>query len=101
MFPRGKTMGKLTDMEVKKAVATDKRREIPDGDGLYLIVQPSGVKSWAVRYRMPGSNRIQKFTIGRLDTWSLKAAREKLREVCQMTRDKLGDRLITSQPDAD
>ncbi len=29
------------------------RREVPDGGmpGLYLILQPSGVKSWAIRYR--------------------------------------------------
>ena len=33
-----------------------KRLEIPDAiiPGLYLVVQPSGVKSWAVRYRYQG-----------------------------------------------
>ncbi|MDE2466173.1 MAG: tyrosine-type recombinase/integrase [Alphaproteobacteria bacterium] len=37
----------------------DKRREIPDGvvTGLYFIVQPSGRKSWAVRYRANGRPR--------------------------------------------
>jgi hypothetical protein len=32
------------------------RNEIADGgaDGLYLIVQPSGAKSWAIRYRHNG-----------------------------------------------
>jgi hypothetical protein len=42
----------LTAAGVEKAKANpDKRREIPDGllAGLYLIVQPSGSKSWAVR----------------------------------------------------
>lgn len=47
----------LTDKAVEK-LKTDptKRREIPDAGkpGLYLIVQPSGRKSWAVRYRHRG-----------------------------------------------
>ena len=32
------------------------RREIPDGamPSLYIVVQPSGAKSWAVRYRVNG-----------------------------------------------
>jgi integrase len=39
------------------------RVEIPDGGqrGLYLIVQPSGTKSWAVRYRFNG--KPQKLTL--------------------------------------
>jgi integrase len=50
------------------------RREIPD-DGcasLYLIVQPSGVKSWAVRYRYQG--RPTKLTL--IGVTSLAAARK-------------------------
>tara|TARA_R110002051_G_scaffold189149_3_gene258518 strand:- start:2322 stop:2501 length:180 start_codon:yes stop_codon:yes gene_type:complete len=40
------------------------RREIPDGllTGPYFIIQPSGRKSWAVRYRAHG--RPRKFTLG-------------------------------------
>ncbi|MER8902274.1 integrase arm-type DNA-binding domain-containing protein [Mesorhizobium sp. C277A] len=40
------------------------RREIPDGalPGLYLVVQPTGVKSWALRYRFDGKPK--KLTIG-------------------------------------
>jgi integrase len=52
------------------------RREIPDRylPGLYLLVQPSGVKSWAVRYRHGGKTR--KFTLGSYPAFDLKAARE-------------------------
>jgi integrase len=52
------------------------RREIPDGllPGFYLIVQPSGAKSFAVRYRHSGIPR--KFTIGAWPTISLEAARD-------------------------
>ena len=42
----------------------DKRLEIPDGGvrGLYLVVQPSGARSWAVRYRYAG--KPAKLTLG-------------------------------------
>ena len=55
------------------------RREIPDGlvTGLYLIIQPSGVRSWAVRYRAGGKTR--KHTLGAFPAVDLKAAREKAR----------------------
>jgi integrase len=51
------------------------RREIPDGHmpGLYLIVQPSGARSWAVRYRHRGQSR--KHTLGSYPAIDLKTAR--------------------------
>jgi integrase len=54
----------LTAIAVAKARAGDDRREIPDGGctGLYLIVQPSGHKSWHLRYRRHG--RTKNFTLG-------------------------------------
>jgi integrase len=59
-------MGKkpLTALAVAKAKARAERREIPDPGchGLYLIVQSSGHKSWALRYR--SQNRSVKFTLG-------------------------------------
>ena len=52
------------------------RNEIADGgaDGLYLIVQPSGAKSWAIRYRHNG--RPTKFTLGGGEALSLAQARK-------------------------
>lgn len=43
----------------------DRRQEIPDPalSGLYLVVQPSGAKSWAVRYRHAGKPK--KLTLGK------------------------------------
>lgn len=54
-----------------------KRLEIPDGllAGMYLIVQPSGAKSWAVRYRSPASGKPAKFTLGRYPALGLADAR--------------------------
>jgi integrase len=54
----------LTAIAVAKARPRPARREIADGGctGLYLIVQPSGVKSFAARYRSRG--RSVKLTLG-------------------------------------
>ena len=60
----------LTDLSVKGAKPRKGegdqllRNEVPDGGlpGFYLIVQPSGKKSWAVRYRY--QRQARKFTIG-------------------------------------
>ena len=54
---------KLTPFVIDKAKAGAKRREIPDAakPGLYLIIQPNGRKSWAVRYRHNGTPR--KYTL--------------------------------------
>ncbi len=51
------------------------RQEIPDAHmpGLYLVLQASGSKSWAVRYRHLG--RPRKHTIGPFPAIDLKAAR--------------------------
>lgn len=52
------------------------RRELADAllPGLYHVVQPSGARSWAVRYRADGSSR--KYTIGPYPKINLAAARE-------------------------
>jgi integrase len=51
------------------------RREIPDPAlaGLYLVVQPSGKKSWALRYRFAGKPK--KLTLGRWPIMGVAAAR--------------------------
>jgi len=49
----------LTDIGIRNLKKGPKRREIPDPGacGLYVVVQPSGVKSFAVRYRFGGKPR--------------------------------------------
>jgi integrase len=66
----------LTQVGVEKMKPSDSRREIPDGllAGLYLVVQPSGHKSWAVRTRING--RPVKATLGSFPAVSLKDARD-------------------------
>ena len=54
----------LTAISCRNTRPGAKRREIPDGGcrGLYFIVQSSGVKSWAARFRYRGQTR--KLTLG-------------------------------------
>jgi hypothetical protein len=70
----------LTDRVVQQAKAKSARVEIADAvlPGLYLIVQSTGAKSWAVRYRM--GRRTRKLTLpGRYPVLSLAKAREAAR----------------------
>ena len=57
-------MPRLTDAAAIKRKPFDKRIEVHDGNGLYLVIQPSGAKSWAYRYRIDGKSR--KLTLGTL-----------------------------------
>jgi integrase len=54
-------------------------REIPDGGlpGLYLVIQPSGTRSFTLRYRHIG--RTRNMTLGRWPAFSLSEAREAAR----------------------
>jgi len=78
----------LTDRVVQQAKAGDARVEIADAvlPGLYLIVQPTGVKSWAVRYRT--GPRTRKLTLpGRYPVVSLAKAREAGRAALESVTD--------------
>jgi len=70
----------LTTKSVEQLKADPtKRLELPDGllAGLYFVVQPSGAKSWAVRYRHGGSPR--KLTLGPFPALDLGSARGEAR----------------------
>ena len=80
----------LTDAQVRKEKPDrEKRREVADArePGLFLLVQPSGVKSWAVRYRRHGDGVSRKYTIGRYPAVSLAGARQRAHEVIQQAKD--------------
>jgi integrase len=61
----------LTAQTVEKAKAKGERYEIADGkcSGLFLVVQTTGAKSWALRFRSPvdrdeGQRKAKKLTLG-------------------------------------
>jgi integrase len=59
-------MVRLTDIAIRNLKAGMTRREIPDSGqrGLYLILQPTGGKVFAVRYRFAGKPRKLTLTAG-------------------------------------
>jgi integrase len=68
---------KLTALKIEQLRPRAIRTEYPDGGcaGLYFIVQPSGKRSWAVRYRRKADGKPRKITLD--GSLSLAAARAK------------------------
>jgi integrase len=70
----------LTVARIEAAKPKETRYELPDAGlpSFYLIIQPSGHKSFALRYRAAGKPR--KYTIGAYPQLTLEAARKLARE---------------------
>jgi integrase len=70
----------LTALAVENAKAADSRREISDGRGLFLVIQPkpTGAKSWCFRYRRKVDAAPRKLTFD--GTLTLAEARAKAAE---------------------
>jgi integrase len=88
-------VAKLTSRAVETIKPISLRQEIPDSllPGLYLVVQPSGARSWAVRYRHNG--RPRKHTLGSYPAIDLKSARAlgtKVLRAAAEGRDPTGER---------
>src|SRR5262249_40762290 len=48
---------RLTDIAIRNLKPGPARREVPAGNNLYVVIQPSGRKGFAVRYRYRGAPR--------------------------------------------
>jgi integrase len=48
---------KLNDLTVRRAKPADKAYHLSDGRGLFLLVTPSGAKSWRYKFRFNGAGR--------------------------------------------
>ena len=64
----------LTDTAVRGAKPASKPQKLFDGNGLFLFVAPSGAKSWRLKYRFQGREKL--LTLGTYPQLSLKEARE-------------------------
>ena len=47
----------LTDVKVKNSKPAQKPRKLADGEGMYLLVTPSGGKCWRLKYRWEGKEK--------------------------------------------
>jgi integrase len=81
----GKMAKGLTDIAIRNLKPGPTRREVPDraARGLYLVIQPSGVKTFAVRYRFGGQNRKLTLQPGISLAAARKAAADALFQVTQ------------------
>ena len=48
----------LSDLKIKKAKAEQKPYRLSDGNSLYVLVSPTGTKSWQVRYFWQGKEKM-------------------------------------------
>ncbi|UDW84067.1 integrase arm-type DNA-binding domain-containing protein [Pasteurella canis] len=71
---------RLTNTEVEKVKAKDKEYTLADGDGLFLLVLPSGTKSWRFNYYRPFTGKRTKCSLGSYPAVSLSQARTKREE---------------------
>src|SRR5262249_15020585 len=97
---------KLTALNVENWKPSTTRQEILDRDGLYFIVQPqpSGLKSWALRYRRKSDGKAVKHTIGSYPAITLKDARSKATELrAEIARgaDPHGDKIVARRRGAE
>jgi integrase len=63
----------LTDMQIRKAIPSDKQYKLNDGGGLSLLVRPTGTMSWICKLTINGKE--QRLTFGTYPQVSLKEAR--------------------------
>ena len=72
----------LSDTAIRFAKAEAAPKKLSDGNGLFLLLQPSGSKLWRVRYRFAGKDK--KLSIGRYPEVSLKEARRRRDDAFQL-----------------
>jgi len=65
----------LTDMKIVKARKQKKSQTMFDGDGLYLLITPTGGKLWRFKYRFAGKGQL--LALGTYPEVSLADARER------------------------
>ncbi|MDE1475074.1 Arm DNA-binding domain-containing protein [Xenorhabdus bovienii] len=65
---------KLSARQIETAKPKDKAYKLSDGGGLHLYISPTGSKSWRLKYRISGKEKL--LTIGIYPVISLADARK-------------------------
>ena len=71
----------LTDTAIRALKPKDKVYKKSDGQNLFIFVEPSGRKFFALEYKSPLTLKMRRMALGRYPDLSLSAAREKRREL--------------------
>lgn len=77
----------LTDAQIRRTKATVKAVRLYDGDGMYLVVQPQGGRSWRFDYRFQGTRK--GISLGTYPEVSLALARERRTEARRLVAEGL------------
>jgi len=81
----------LTAVAAKNAKPKEKPYRLADGGGLYLLVSPTGAKSWQYVYRRPATGRLDTMTLGRYDNGVLlsdaRTARDEAKRLVSLGKD--------------
>jgi len=69
----------LNDSIIRNSKPGPKPRKLKDGDGLYLLVQPTGARWWRLRYTIRGVEKA--LSLGVYPEITLKQARQRREEI--------------------
>lgn len=75
-----RTTKQLNNTAVEKAKAKDKPYTLTDGNGLFLLIMPSGSKTWQFNYYRPITKKRAKFSLGAYPNLTIAQARAKREE---------------------
>lgn len=79
----------LTDAKIKAAKPAEKPYKLVDGEGLYLLIKPSGARLWRFKYRYGGKEKLRAFggyQPGSSNHVPLAEARDRLTDAKQLLR---------------
>jgi len=83
---------KLTNTLIETAGFCAKPYKLSDGDGMYLLVNPTGSRLWRFKYRIERQEKT--LALGAYPEVSLKAARERLFEARKLHADGIDPMLV-------
>lgn len=75
----------LTEVAIKGARPRQRQYKLTDGEGMYLLVTPTGSRLWRLKYRYAGTERV--LALGAYPEVGLKVARDRRHEARKLLAD--------------
>lgn len=50
--------GQLTDLNLRNLTTRDRQYKVADGNGLHVLVSPTGLRTWRRKYRFAGREKV-------------------------------------------